>query len=108
MIMKFILSLVFVVSFQIGFSQNAIKSDSLNSQKKNNEQSFEQQSAGFGAGLDYGGIGFHLTFYPQKNFGLWGAAGINFAGIGYNGGLKIRVTNESEPVVSPYILGMYG
>ncbi len=63
-------------------------------------------SAGFGIGLDYGGIGGRLTFAPAKYVALFGAIGYNFNGAGYNGGLIIRILPDGK--VCPFISAMYG
>jgi hypothetical protein len=60
---------------------------------------------GFGGGLDYGGFGVNLTFYPQKNIGLFAGGGYALAGLGYNVGLKGRITSSD---FNPFLLLMYG
>lgn len=69
-------------------------------------QNFDRFSFGIGAGLDYGGIGFNLSGYPQKNIGLFAGVGYAFAGIGFNGGVKFRLIPEKR--FSPYVVAMYG
>ena len=64
-------------------------------------------SAGLGMGMDYGGFGANLLLYPQKNFGLFGGVGYALVGMGYNGGVKLRLTT-SKSNVDPYLLAMYG
>ena len=61
---------------------------------------------GLGLGLDYGGIGFNFSVFPQKNIGVFGGIGYAEIGIGYNAGLKIRKIAKKEGVANPYILGM--
>src|SRR5208283_3104239 len=68
----------------------------------------EQASIGVGLGLDYGGIGAHFLYYPQKNLGLFVGLGDAIAGIGYNVGLKLKFLADHNNTVSPYLIGMYG
>ncbi len=63
-------------------------------------------SLGLGFGLDFGGIGTNILLYPQKNIGLFGGVGYALAGVGLNGGIKIRFMPHKR--LDPYILGMYG
>jgi hypothetical protein len=64
-------------------------------------------SAGFGLGLDYGGLGLNLTVYPQENIGLFGGFGYALAGVGYNAGVKLRLL-PGHSQVRPFLTGMYG
>jgi hypothetical protein len=64
---------------------------------------------GVGMGLDYGGFGFGLLVYPQRNFGLFAGGGYAIAGMGYNAGIKLRfITKESTSKAVGYVTGMYG
>jgi hypothetical protein len=63
---------------------------------------------GPGFGFDYGGLGFNLTVYPQKNIGVFFGAGYAFAGVGYNTGIKYRFAPEKPKVVTPFFMAMYG
>lgn len=66
-------------------------------------------SLGLGIGMDYGGIGGKVLFYPQQNIGVFGGLGYAFVGPGYNAGLKVRiVTPTYTQRVAPYFTGMYG
>jgi len=67
---------------------------------------YDRFSVGIGAGFDYGGFGFNVTGYPQKNIGLFAGAGYAIAGLGFNGGIKYRILPGK--MFSPYIVGMYG
>jgi len=89
----------------------AIASLAATSQAQNNdEQSGNRQreiiSAGIGMGLDYGGIGLGMTFYPQKNIGLFANGGIFLAGPSYTVGLKARYVTKK--MIDPYITFQYG
>ena len=64
---------------------------------------------GFGLGRDYGGLGINATGYINHNFGVFGGVGYALAGIGFNGGLKIKLASkQSKSHVIPYLTGMYG
>jgi hypothetical protein len=64
---------------------------------------------GPGMGFDYGGFGFSMTVYPQKNIGLFAGGGYALAGFGFNAGLKIRfVSDQSVKRTNIYLIGMYG
>jgi hypothetical protein len=66
-------------------------------------------SIGLGAGLDYGGFGYNMLFYPQKNIGLFGGIGYAVAGIGANAGIKLRlIPTKASSECSPFLIGMYG
>lgn len=66
-------------------------------------------SLGLGFGLDFGGFGTNLILYPQKNIGLFGGVGYALAGVGLNGGLKIRIIpSKASTRLDPFIIGMYG
>ncbi len=60
------------------------------------KSNFYKTSIGIGLGMDYGGIGGSLLFYPQTNIGLFGGVGYAFAGLGYNVGVKIRLITENH------------
>jgi hypothetical protein len=64
-------------------------------------------SAGLGFGLDYGGFGANLLVYPQKNIGFFAGVGYALVAMGYNGGVKLRLTSPKTNV-DPYLLAMYG
>lgn len=68
---------------------------------------FDQISIGIGFGLDYGGIGGNILYYPHKNLGIFGGLGYAFADLGVNAGAKVRLISEKY-ILSPYLIGMYG
>ncbi len=74
-------------------------------QKAGDSTVYDKGAFGLGIGFDYGGLGFNYTLYPQKNIGIFGGVGYAIAGVGYNTGLKFRLTPKR---VTPYIMGMYG
>lgn len=66
-------------------------------------------SLGFGFGVDYGGTGGSILFYPLRNLGLFGGVGYTPAGIGYNGGIKFRIaTKKHSSRLVPFLTAMYG
>jgi hypothetical protein len=66
-------------------------------------------SFGLGIGLDHGGFGANLIFYPQKNIGLFAGGGVALAGFGFNGGIKLRLLPKGgSSAVHPYVEAMYG
>ena len=62
--------------------------------------------AGFGLGLDYGGIGLKAEFLPVKSIGIFAGAGANFDKIGYNAGLSWKVLPNKKS--TPHVMAMYG
>ncbi len=87
----------------------------LNAQSKNQQKPFQasspvdQLAIGVGAGLDYGGFGGNLTFYPIKGLGLFGGVGYALAGVGFNTGVKYRyIPKKPDARVRPFALAMYG
>ncbi|HCW06531.1 MAG TPA: hypothetical protein DGG95_04105 [Cytophagales bacterium] len=78
---------------------------------ENKQQSYEEEvgkigSIGFGLGLDYGGIGAKLSFYPDKHIGVFGSVGYALAGVGYNFGAIARLAPDKKVV--PTLSFMYG
>jgi hypothetical protein len=75
-----------------------------------NSNRFDRLSLGLGLGLDYGGIGWNLLLYPQKNIGIFGGLGIvPTAGVGVNGGAKLRFFSDYQKhKIIPYCVIMYG
>ena len=70
---------------------------------------FDKTSVGFGGGMDFGGLGANLTVYPTRRLGIFGGVGYAFAGIGVNGGFKLRFApDESENKAHFFLMGMYG
>ena len=67
---------------------------------------YDRVSIGLGFGFDYGGLGGNFTVYPQKNIGLFAGAGYAFAGLGYNVGVKLRLTPKR--LFTPFFTAMYG
>jgi len=88
---------------------------SLDAQNRNTQTPFEAStpldllSLGIGGGLDYGGFGANLSYYPVKNLGLFGGVGYAMAGAGWNAGVKFRhIPKRSDARVRPFGLAMYG
>ncbi len=65
---------------------------------------------GFGLGLDYGGlIGTKLSFLPIQHISLFGAAGLQLLGFGWNVGSTLHLLPEnSKHAVRPNVKIMYG
>ncbi len=61
---------------------------------------------GPGTGLDFGGIGLKLEVVPFPFLGIFGGAGYNFKGLGFNGGLSFKVLPKNK--VTPTLQAMYG
>ena len=79
------------------------------SQVRAGEDRIDQASLGFGMGMDYGGFGVNLLYYPSHSIGVFGGVGYALAGFGYNLGLKGRFfADKKTSGVYPYVLGMYG
>ena len=69
----------------------------------------DQISVGVGGGLDYGGFGGKLIYYPKQSIGLFGGVGYALAGLGFNGGVKFRYIPDKPNVrIFPYGIAMYG
>lgn len=69
----------------------------------------DQISIGIGGGLDYGGFGGNMTFYPAKSVGVFGGVGYALAGVGFNAGVKFRyIPDKPDAKVHPFGLAMYG
>ncbi|MES1181739.1 MAG: hypothetical protein ABUL44_02995, partial [Flavobacterium sp.] len=79
-----------------------------NKKKNGEEASPWPTSFGLGLGLDYGGIGCNVLTYPGQHIGIFGGVGYALAGIGTNGGIKLRIVPISSDKTSLYFTGMYG
>jgi hypothetical protein len=80
-----------------------------NAQEKNaNVSEPDKVSIGLGFGLDHGGIGGNVIFYPAPKIGLFAGLGYPLAGVGYNVGVKFRLLTKKPSKVTAYLLGMYG
>jgi len=97
MMKKLLITAGLFLSFFIGTSQE---------KKEAEEKSFFRFNAGFGLGIDYGGIGGRFTVLPVKQAFLFGGLGYNIDGLGYNVGAGFRFVTEKRGV--PYIIAMYG
>lgn len=63
-------------------------------------------SVGIGVGIDHGGVGGSLIYYPKENFGFFAAGGYAVAGFAYNAGMKLRMTRSQT--IQPFVTAMYG
>jgi hypothetical protein len=101
--MKSVLTLVMMSCLLMPASVNAQDSDTQPSSL------LDKTSLGLGIGMDHGGFGMNIVTYPGRNVGLFAGVGYAIAGVGFNGGLKIRFVPESSTKSTHfYITGMYG
>lgn len=69
----------------------------------------DKVSVGLGGGLDYGGLGASIMFYPVKSIGLFAGGGYAIAGFGVNAGAKFRlISRKPFSKLTPYAVAMYG
>lgn len=62
--------------------------------------------AGFGAGLDFGGLGIRGEHIPADWVGLFAGVGYNFSGFGWNTGVNLKFTPEAK--ATPFLTAMFG
>jgi len=67
----------------------------------------DKVTLGLGMGMEYGGFGINLLYYPAENVGVFAGVGTALAGMGYNAGLKVRMLSDSARV-NFYTMAMYG
>ncbi|HVN58833.1 MAG TPA: hypothetical protein VMT63_11075 [Bacteroidales bacterium] len=98
----------YLVFFIAAFISAAAYSQNVpgNQQSEPPKHAESKLNLGFGIGLDYGGIGGRLAFSPDKHIDIFGGAGYNFLGAGFNAGLAYKFLPES--FICPYISAMYG
>lgn len=94
---KLFITTVFILVFFKSFPQQKQKAEEID---------FHRFNAGFGLGIDYGGIGGRLTFLPLQQVFLFGGLGYNIDGLGYNAGGGFRFLTGKRMV--PYLIAMYG
>lgn len=65
---------------------------------------------GVGTGFDYGGmLGGNLIYEHNRNLGFFTGAGLTYAGVGYNVGVRYRANlKNATPRFAPYAIAMYG
>jgi hypothetical protein len=107
--MKQVIILGLLISF-LALQSQAQNQESISTQDTvSTEIQYDEVSIGLGFGLNYGGIGANLLFYPQQNLGLFLGLGYAFSGIGINAGLKARLVSKKQfNGANPFIIGMYG
>lgn len=77
--------------------------------KDSSEVKTDKLSLGIGMGLDYGGFGANIVFYPSTHFGLFFGGGYALNGLGVNGGIKYRfISSRPKARINPYFSAMYG
>lgn len=87
------------------YQYNLYKTDKKTKDSVTESKTKDIVSLGIGGGLDYGGFGINLLFYPQHNIGLFAGAGYALIGLGYNAGIRVRAFMKD---IHPYLIGMYG
>ncbi len=65
------------------------------------------ENIGFGAGIDYGGIGVRASVLSFVRVDVIVGLGYNIVGLGWNVGLAYRFDDDKKRVV-PYANAMYG
>lgn len=98
--------MVLIVFSSTAIAQADTTKNSATTHKSSKDEPYEH-AMGLGAGLDYGGLGINLQVFPHKNFGILGGGGYALAGLGWNAGIKARVTPGKYKVI-PYVIAMYG
>lgn len=93
--MKKVLTLCLLLATLVSYAQYEIE-----------DESESRGNLGFGLGISYGGIGARLSYLPVQQLALFGAAGYNLDGLGYNFGTEIRLLPGKKVV--PVLLAMYG
>lgn len=71
------------------------------------QSELDKATVSFGIGLDHGGIGANLLYYPVENVGMFAGLGYALAKPGYNVGIKIR-SIKSGTRFQPHFIAMYG
>jgi hypothetical protein len=97
--------LIFLISITVQLNaQDTIQQDPIYETRQT-----DKVSIGIGAGLDFGGFGGNIIYYPIQNVGLFGGVGYALAGAGYNVGLKFRyIPDKPTSKIDPYGMIMYG
>jgi hypothetical protein len=97
--------LICIISITVQLSaQDTIQQDPFQESRQT-----DKLSIGLGAGLDFGGFGGNVIYYPIQNVGLFGGVGYALAGAGYNVGLKYRyIPKKPTSKIDPYGMIMYG
>lgn len=88
----------------------ALMSKDINAQgqssKNEKDDEYEQAYLGFGAGLDYGGLGIKAEFLPAKWLGVFAGGGYNLVDPAYNVGISLKILPGKN--VTPIVMLMYG
>ena len=104
---KYLLSLFLFLSFAV--ITQAQKRELESNPYGRPDSEYDKLNLGLGIGFDYGGFGGNVTYYPQKNIGLFFGGGYAIAGFGYNAGLKYRfLSSNPRAQVTPFLMAMYG
>ena len=70
---------------------------------------YERLTYGLGLGIDYGGIGMNIGWFPMRNLGFSFGAGYAFSGVGVNAGLRARLLSPVKRYrANPFLFLIYG
>ena len=111
---KFILFVLVLFTIQTVFGQDKsmgiIRQDTIIPVKHLKKAERRWGDAGFGFGLDYGGvIGVKATFYPVSYMGIFAAGGWELINVGWNVGVLGRILPaDGRYAARPYLKVMYG
>jgi len=95
--------------FLISFTVQLDAQDTIQQNPNQVNRQIDKVSIGIGAGLDFGGFGGNIIYYPIKNVGFFGGVGYALAGVGYNVGIKYRyIPDKPTSKIDPYGMIMYG
>jgi len=98
---------LFTVMVLVTIISHAQKREVVSGPYSGSSETYDNLNLGIGFGFDYGGIGGNLTYYPQKNIGVFFGGGYVIAGFGYNAGLKFRFLPKHGNI-TPFLMAMYG
>lgn len=68
----------------------------------------DKLSLGAGLGLNYGGLGGNLNFFPHEAIGLFIAVGAADKWLGLNAGIRFRIINSNKIPIRPFFTYMWG
>ncbi len=94
------------IEYGVGSGEEQSQTDKSNNSSNRTIKELNTISAGFGIGLEYGGIGVNLLLSPSQYFGIFGGLGYAYGDIRYNGGARINIFPKSR--TNLFLMGMYG
>lgn len=93
---KFFFTIIFTLNVFFTIGQSLANKDAL----------IKELFFGFGAGLDYGGLGLRMEFAAAENFSVFAGAGYNLVDLAYNAGVMYKINPSKK--ITPMLLAMYG